>query len=333
MTQAEHADRAARADRGEPADRVDRPGDGRVHVRVPATSANIGPGYDSFGIAMARYDDVWAELTDGPVRVSVSGVCAAEVPRDETHLVARAAARVFAELGEKSHGINLTCENRIPHGGGQGSSAAATVAGMMLARELVPAGAQLTRRDILRMATEMEGHPDNVAPAIFGGLAVSWLRPDGSVDCIRHEVHPKIRLVVFTAAAPSSTKLTRKMLPAMISHSDAAANSAATAVLLHAMTDDPAYLMDGTVDRLHQTYRASAMPESMQLVDELRAAGIPAVISGAGASVLVILDRPLDLHGWQAEGFAVAEVAVDQTGATTRPPPDSTTAPTSPPTA
>ncbi len=289
-----------------------------VSVRVPATSANIGPGYDSFGIAIGRYDDVRGHLTDGPARVTVTGVAADEVPRDATHLVVRAAARVFAELGEPAHAIDLTCENRIPHGGGQGSSAAATVAGMLLARELVPAGAQLGREDILRLATEMEGHPDNVAPTVFGGLTVSWVRDNGTVGCIRHEVHPQIRLVVFTAASHSATKTTRAMLPDLIPHADAAANSAATAVLLHAMTDDPSYLMDGTVDRLHQSYRAPAMPESAQLVAELRSAGIPAVISGAGGSVLAILDRPLDVHAWQPVGFVADELAVDQLGAQVR---------------
>lgn len=297
-----------------------------VAVRVPATSANIGPGYDSFGIAMGRYDDLRARLTDGPSRVTVTGVAAGDVPLDDSHLVLRAAAAVFAELGEPAHAIDLTCENRIPHGGGQGSSASATVAGMLLARELVPAGAQLGREDILRLATVMEGHPDNVAPTIFGGLTVSWVRPDGSVGCIRHEVHPQIRLVVFTAESHSATHTTRAMLPKLIPHADAAANSAATAVLLHAMTDDPAYLMDGTIDRLHQSYRASAMPASAQLVAELRSAGIPAVISGAGASVLAIVDRPLDVHAWQPVGFVADELPVDQVGAqvTVRTPADGT---------
>lgn len=291
-------------------------GDGReVSVRVPATAANIGPGYDSFGIAMGRYDDLRARLTDGPVRVTVTGVAADDVPRDASHLVIRAAARVFAELGEPAHAIDLTCANRIPHGSGQGSSASATVAGMLLARELVPAGAQLGLDDILRLATEMEGHPDNVGPTIYGGLTVSWVRENGSVGCIRREVHPQIRLVVFTAGSHSSTHTTRAMLPKLIPHADAAANSAATAVLLHAMTDDPAYLMDGTMDRLHQSYRASAMPESAQLVAELRSAGIPAVISGAGASVLAIVDRPLDVHAWQPVGFVADELTVDQAGA------------------
>ncbi len=296
-------------------DRCQLTGPGVVSVRVPATAANIGPGYDSFGIAMGRYDDIRGRLTDGPVRVTVTGVAADDVPRDASHLVLRAAARLFAEIGEPCHAIDLSCVNRIPHGGGQGSSAAATVAGMMLARALVPAGADVDDNDILRLATEMEGHPDNVAPTLYGGLTVSWVRDDGSVASIRHEVHPQIRLVVFTAASHSSTAATRAMLPALVPHADAAANSAAAAVLLHAMTDDPEFLMDGTIDWLHQRYRASAMPESMQLVAELRSAGIPAVISGAGASVLAIVDRPLDLHAWQPPGFVADELAVDQVGA------------------
>ena len=294
---------------------VEPSGPREVRVRVPATSANLGPGFDSFGVAIGRYDDLRAHLTDGPCRVSVTGVAADEVPRDASHLVLRAAARVFEELGEPPHALDLTCVNRIPHGGGLGSSAAATVAGMLLASELVPAGAQLTKGDLLRLATAMEGHPDNVAPAIFGGLTVSYLRADGTVGCIRHQVHPQIRLVVFTASAHSSTQRAWAMLPATVTHADAAANSAATAVLLHAMTEEPIYLMDGTVDRLHQSYRASAMPESAELVAQLRSAGIPAVISGAGASVLAIVERHLELSAWQTDGFEAAELAVDQLGA------------------
>ncbi len=287
-----------------------------AQVSVPATSANLGPGFDSFGIAMGRYDDVRATVVDGPCRIEVTGIAADEVPRDSDHLVLRAAARVFAELGEPAHALALHCVNRIPHGGGQGSSAAATVAGMLLARQLVSSGSQLDDTDLLRLATEMEGHPDNVAPAIFGGLTVSYVRSDGSIGCIRRDVHPMIRLVMFTAAGRSATHRARAMLPATVSHADAAANSAATAVLLHALTEDPAYLLDGTVDRLHQQYRAQAMPESAALVDQLRGAGIAAVISGAGPSVLALVDRPLDLKAWQHEAFDAEELPVDAAGAT-----------------
>lgn len=287
-----------------------------ARVRVPATAANLGPGFDSFGLAIGRYDDLRAHLTDGPVSVTVSGVGAADVPRDGSHLVLRAAGRVFDELGIPMPGIALTCVNRIPHGSGQGSSAAATVAGMLLARALVAAD-QLSDADILRLATEMEGHPDNVAPVLYGGLTVSYLRTDGTVGCVRHQVHPGIRLVVFTADQHSSTHETRGMLPALVPHADAAANAAAAAVLLYALTEDPSYLMDGTEDRLHQRYRAAAMPASYDLVGQLRAAGVAAVISGAGPSVLALVDRPFELSAWQPAGFSAAELAVDRSGAVT----------------
>ncbi len=288
----------------------------KVHVSVPATAANLGPGYDCFGLAMARYDEVTAQIIDGPVRVEVTGVGAASVPLDETHLVLRAAGRVFDLLGEPRHALALECINRIPHGGGQGSSAAATVSGMLLARALVPGAA--TRLDdlgILALATEMEGHPDNVAPALFGGLTISFTRDDGSVVSIRRQVHPDIRLAVFTSAVQSSTKAARDMLPSSISHCDAAVNSAATAVLLHALTQDPAYLLDGTSDLLHQRYRASAMPESAALVADLRKAGIAAVVSGAGPSVLALLQTPTELAQFARPGFELAELSVDTRGA------------------
>lgn len=288
----------------------------KVHVSVPATAANLGPGYDCFGLAMARYDEVTAQIIDGPIRVEVTGVGAESVPLDETHLVLRAAGRVFDLLGEPRHALALECINRIPHGGGQGSSAAATVSGMLLARALVPGAAErLDDLGILALATDMEGHPDNVAPALFGGLTISFTRIDGSVVSIRRQVHPDIRLAVFTSAVQSSTKAARDMLPSRISHSDAAANSAATAVLLHALTQDPAYLLDGTSDLLHQQYRASAMPESAALVADLRKVGVAAVVSGAGPSVLALLQSPTDLAQFVRPGFELAELLVDTRGA------------------
>ncbi len=288
----------------------------KVHVSVPATAANLGPGYDCFGLAMARYDEVSAQIIDGPVRVDVTGVGAGSVPLDETHLVLRAAGKVFDLLGEPRHSLWLECINRIPHGGGQGSSAAATVAGMLLARALVPGGtARLDDADLLALATDMEGHPDNVAPALFGGLTISWTQPDGTVRSIRRRVHQDVRLGVFTASAHCSTKAARDMLPGNVSHGDAVKNSAAVAVLLHALTEDPVYLWDGTVDLLHQQYREPAMPASAELVRDLRKAGIAAVVSGAGPSVLALLTEQIDAAQWRRPGFVLAELAVDSDGA------------------
>lgn len=295
-------------------DRAD--GNARVHVRVPATSANLGPGYDSFGLALGRYDEVFAELADDIV-ISVSGVGAESVPRDARHLVVRAVQAGFDAVGEDLPGLRLQCVNTIPHGGGQGSSASAIVAGLLIARGLIADGdSRLSDSRMLELATAMEGHPDNVAPAIFGGLTVSWTRPDGSVEAIRRDVHPDIRLVVFTAEAECSTEMAREMLPATVPHKDAAANAAAAAVLLHSLTLEPKYLLDGTADLLHQSYRAPAMPSSAALVGELRAAGIAAVISGAGPSVLAFTSSDVDPANWRRPGFVTSMLEVDRFGAT-----------------
>lgn len=295
--------------------RTTEPGPRRVRVRVPATSANLGPGYDSFGLALGRFDEVYAELAD-TVHITVDGVGADTVPRDASHLVVRAAHRAYDHLGLDRPGLKLHCVNSIPHGGGQGSSASAIVAGILLVRGLLPDGESLLPDSVvLELATGMEGHPDNVAPAIFGGLTVSWSRADGTVASIRREVHPEISLLAFTAEAEYSTHLAREMLPANVPHRDAAANAAAAAVLLHALTVDPTYLLDGTIDRLHQNYRAPAMPESAALVSELREAGLAAVISGAGPSVLAFGVGAIEPADWQRPGFATSALDVDRSGA------------------
>lgn len=287
----------------------------QVRIKVPATSANLGPGYDSFGLALGRYDEVYAEPAD-QLTITVDGVGADSVPRDERHLVVRATQVAFDALGEPLPGLRLHCVNTIPHGGGQGSSASAIVAGILIARGLLPDGdSRLPDAKVLELATAMEGHPDNVAPAIFGGLTVSWTREGGEVVAIRRQVHPDIQLLAFTAEAECSTEVARDMLPATVPHQDAAANAAASAVLLHALTTDPAYLLDGTVDRLHQGYRAPAMPASAALVTELRAAGLAAVISGAGPSVLAFSAGPVDAADWHRPGFRASVLEVDDTGA------------------
>jgi len=288
---------------------------GQVRIKVPATSANLGPGYDSFGLALGRYDEVYAEIAD-TLTITVDGVGADSVPRDERHLVVRATQVAFDAVGEPLPGLRLHCINTIPHGGGQGSSASAIVAGVLIARGLLPDGdVRLPDSRVLELATAMEGHPDNVAPAIFGGLTVSWSRADGTVQAIRREVHPDIRLLAFTAEAECSTEVARDMLPASVPHQDAAANAAAAAVLLHALTVAPEYLLDGTVDRLHQGYRAPAMPASAALVAELRDAGLAAVISGAGPSVLAFSSGEVDPASWQRPGFRASLLDVDRLGA------------------
>ncbi len=288
----------------------------RVLVKVPATSANLGPGFDCFGLALGRYDEVTAELSADGLQVDVTGVGADNLPRDDSHLVARAAAAAFAAMGEPLPGLRLRCHNRIPHGSGQGSSAAAIVAGVLLARALAPQGpGELDDDAVLALATQMEGHPDNVAPALYGGFTLAWTRPDGRVAVVRREVHPGIAAVVFSAERACATAAARAMLPAVVPHADAVANSAAAALMVHAMTCDPSMLMDATRDLLHQDYRAPAMPESARLLAELRGAGIPAVLSGAGPSVLALTVGGFDLERWMGRGFSPRVVPIDRAGA------------------
>jgi homoserine kinase len=290
-------------------------------VRVPATSANLGPGFDSFGLALARYDEVAVCRTDGPLEVQVSGFGAGDVPLDERHLIVRAVAKAFGAAGVPPCGLRLTCVNRIPHGGGLGSSASAIVAGLLLGRELLVAdgGEPLSDEQVLRLATDMEGHPDNVAPALYGGFTLAYTGDDGLPVAVRREVHPDIRVVVFAAQQSSSTEHTRGLLPATVPHADAAANAAAAGLLVHALTADPRYLLPATRDRLHQPYRAAAMPRTAALVNELRGAGIAAVVSGAGPSVIALVTGEFDLTPWRRPGFDVDFVAVCADGAQVRP--------------
>lgn len=288
-----------------------------VTVRVPATSANLGPGYDCFGLALQRYDEVTAAMHPAGLRVDVEGVGAGEVPTDATHLVIRAMTRAWQAVGLELPPVWLRCRNAIPHGGGQGSSAAAIVAGLLLGRGLLPAGAPpLSRDDVLQLGTEMEGHPDNVAPALLGGFTLAWCGDDSAARAVRREVHPAIRAVMFTAAESSSTHHSRSLLPATVPHADAAANVAAAALLVHAMTADPGYLLEATRDRLHQPYRAGSMPATADLLADLRSAGVAAVVSGAGPSVLALTTTGLPPELLRRDGFEVTEPAVCTRGAT-----------------
>ena len=287
-------------------------------VRVPATSANLGPGYDSAGLALGIYDEVTGRRTPGGLAVSVRGVGAGTLPNDGSHLVVRAAVAAFAAMGEPLPGLDLRCDNAIPHGSGQGSSAAAIVAGVLLARALTPDGARrLDDAAVLDLAARLEGHPDNVAPALLGGFTIAWGRDPARA--VRLAPHPGLRAIVFTADRACDTRTARAVLPAVVPHADAAANAARSALLVHAVTADPGLLLPATEDRLHQPYRRSVMPETAALLDRLRSAGIAAVLSGAGPSVLALgcdLPEPESLGG---SGFRASEVPIAMHGAAVDP--------------
>ena len=303
-----------------------------VHVTVPATSANLGPGFDALGLALALHDEIEARVAGAGIDIEVSGEGAADVAgAGERHLVVRAMRVAFDDLGlPQPPGLALRCVNRIPHGRGLGSSAAAIVAGLVAARALAaaPAGPE----DVLPLASVLEGHPDNVAPCLFGGLTIAWVTDDAlglpRARAIRLDPRPEVVPVAFVAPEPVSTKVARALLPAAVPHADAARNAGRAALLVAALTACPDALLDGTEDKLHQDYRAPAMPRSHDLVTRLRAAGVPAVISGAGPTVLAFLtEKPtqdavkrLDsIAGETGIDWHISPLAVERRGASVTP--------------
>lgn len=292
----------------------------RVSVRVPATSANLGPAFDCAGLALARHDVLdFAVVADG-LTVEIDGVGAGELPTDESHLVVRAFRAACAELGWTPPGLSVSARNAIPQGRGMGSSAAAVVAGVLAAWSLCPDVDAVDGNAVLRLTTELEGHPDNVAACLLGGLTLSWMGERG-VGADSLPVHDDVRPVVLVPDATLSTEVARGLLPDVVPHADAAFNAGRSALLVHALTSGT-LLLEATEDRLHQRQRTAAMPASLALVDRLRATGHAAVISGAGPSVLVLARRSGDGDGEvQAiaraahEGWAVLPLDVDPTGA------------------
>ncbi len=270
---------------------------GVVRVRVPATSANLGPGFDALGLALSLHDEVDAWVRESGLSIEISGEGANLAGAGEDHLVVRAMRVAFAVTGGQPPGLGLRCMNRIPHGRGLGSSAAATVAGILAARALAGSGAgPLPDGALLGLATEIEGHPDNVAACLAGGLTIAWTA-DGQPRMVRLEPLASIRPVICVGPAPVRTEVARRLLPDLVPHRDAAANAGRSALLVAALTQPFAGALDGallaaTRDWLHQDYRAAAMPETAALVGRLRAAGVPAVVSGAGPSVLALLGGP-----------------------------------------
>jgi homoserine kinase len=290
--------------------------EGAVRVRVPATSANLGPAFDCAGLALTSYDVLEFAVLPAGLEVSVSGVGAGELPTDESHLVVRAFRAACAQLGWTPPGLRVVADNGIPQGRGMGSSAAAVVAGVVGAWALCPDVDGVDDEAVLRLSSELEGHPDNVAPCLLGGATISWTGPAGA-RAVRLEVATGIRPVVLVPDATLSTHTARGLLPDLVPHADAAFNAARSALLVHALTGDPALLFEATDDRLHQRPRGSAMPDSLALIDRLRERGHAAVVSGAGPSVLVLgpEDAVPEVTGLTPAGWTALPLRVDAGGA------------------
>lgn len=264
-----------------------------IQVQVSASSANLGPGFDSFGLALGMHDRYVAQiLDDAGLDIDVTGEGADEVPRTDKNLLVKALYKGFDFLGGKPKGVAVRALNVIPHGRGLGSSASAIVGGLLLARTLVLTGLEkMNNEKLLQLATEMEGHPDNVAAALYGNAVVAWQEDQHGksvAQAISLSVDTRIRAIAFIPSTAVSTAKMRKMLPETIPHRDAVQNSANSALLVHALTLRPDLLFRATQDFLHQSYRSEAMPASFALLNKLRGAGVAAFISGAGPTVLAL---------------------------------------------
>jgi homoserine kinase len=307
-----------------------RLGHDHVRVRVPATSANLGPGFDALGLALGHHDVVEVRaLGSDQVTVEVSGEGAGEVGTGDDHLVVRALRMGLEHVGAPLMGLHLTCTNAVPHGRGMGSSAAAVVAGLVAARMLIAEPAALDDATVLELATRLEGHPDNAAPALLGGVTVAWTGAGGPRASVL-PVHDDVVPVVLVPEERCATRTARGVLPATVPHADAAYTAGRAALLVHALCHRPDLLADATSDRLHQRYRAPVMERTWGVVEALRAAGAAAVVSGAGPSVLVlerasdgdagarVLDAvlgPRDGSGRTADGWRVLRPGLDHHGA------------------
>jgi len=294
----------------------------KVSVKVPATSANLGPGFDTLGMALSYYDELDVEAVAGSgAVVEVIGEGAGEVPTDESNLVVRSIAYVFEQVGIALPGLKLKAHNVIPHGRGMGSSGAAVVSGIVAAKGLLEGVVEFTPERLLQLATDLEGHPDNVAPALFGGLTIAWEDAKGP--------HHK-KLIVHRGVSPlelvpnfkMSTATARALQPESVPHEDAVFNVSRSALLVAALTQSPELLMAATEDRLHQEYRSEAMPEAGKVIELMRANNHAAVVSGAGPSVLVLASDPaerMEAAKLAAENFPqwrALVLAVDFKGAT-----------------
>ncbi len=262
---------------------------GPVTVQVPATSANLGPGFDCLGLALELADTLVGEVVADGLAVDVVGEGVDALPLDERHLVVRSMRACFDALGERPTGLRLRCTNRIPHSRGMGSSSAAIVGGLVLARALVEGGAErLDDAALLGLANDIEGHPDNVAPALLGGFVVAG-QADGEVWAQQVPLVDGVTAVVAVPSEGVATEVARGLLPATVPHADAAADAGRAALLVAALSVAPHRLLRATEDFLHQQQREPAMPATLAVVRRLREDGIAAVVSGAGPTVLAFV--------------------------------------------
>jgi homoserine kinase len=288
---------------------------------VSASSANLGPGFDSIGLALSLHDEIVLETIDSGLVVEVSGEGAGQVPLGREHLVVRAIERGLHAAGVRVPGMVVRCRNAIPHSRGLGSSAAAVVSGLAAVNGLVAQtdSTPLSDAQLIQLSSEFEGHPDNAAAAVLGGAVVSWTARAGDTpdySAVSLALHPDIRLFCAIPEERSSTAETRVLLPAQVSHEDARFNVSRAALLVVALTERPDLLMAATEDVLHQPQRAPAMPASAEYLRLLRRLKVSATLSGAGPSVIALTTEPElpteALDYGIAHGFSIIEMTAGE---------------------
>lgn len=268
-----------------------------VEVRVPGTTANCGPGFDTLGIACTIYNTLTLTLTEADeISVEILGEGCGNIAVDESNICLQAIRRVMSEVNCPLRGIRLVMENTIPLARGLGSSAAAIVGGLVAAN--AASGKQLSDERILELATEMEGHPDNVAPALFGGITVS-LMDNGRPQTMRFLPPAPLTMVVAIPEFELATKLAREVLPAAVPYQDAIYNVSRTALLAATLCQGRwEYMRLALADRLHQPYRAELVPGLQAVMDNAVAAGaLGAALSGAGPCVMAFTVQDMDVIG------------------------------------
>lgn len=289
----------------------------KVTVQVPASSANLGPGYDTLGIALSLYDTVEVEVTRSGLEVEIFGEGADELPRDGSHLVVKAIRSALKSADVEVSGLRVVCTNNIPQSRGLGSSASAAVAGVAAGNGL--AGFPLSEQQVVQLSSAFEGHPDNAAASVLGNAVVSWttVPVDGrslpEYRAATLDVHPSIKATALVPDFHASTQAVRRVLPSHVTHADAAFNVSRTAVNVAALTTYPDLLWEGTRDRLHQPYRADVLPVTAEWVNRLRNRGYAAYLSGAGPTVMVLHTEPIEeeiLDDARGQNLRVLELEV-----------------------
>ena len=283
-----------------------------VKVKIPCTSGNLGSGFDAIGMAFNLYNYVTMETAASGLSIQISGEGAGEIPRDEANIVWQAANLVFGQVGFAVPGLRIILENHIPVASGLGSSATSIVGGMFAANLLC--GEKLSREEMMELAVSMEGHTDNVAPAIFGGAVVA-VQAGEKIDYLQIPPPGKLLAVAVVPDFPLSTKKSRLVLPEMVTLQDAVFNLGRAGLLVAALLQNDLTLLGrGMEDRLHQPYRAALIPGMAEVFAAARSAGALSVaISGAGPTIIAFM-----AEGHQAAVGEAMAAAFRQAGTSSR---------------